>query len=58
MENNGREPKSLLIVNGYYELPLEERKEDVFPNQMLKYANKKEQCLLTTYQLLKLFIDL
>lgn len=58
MENNGREPKSLLIVNGYYELPLEERKEDVFPNQMLKYANKKEQCLLTTYQLLKLFIDI
>lgn len=57
MEKNGKEPKSILIVNGYCELPLSERKEAVFPNQMLSYAKKKEQCLLSTYQLLKFFVD-
>ena len=57
MEKNGKEPKSILIVNGYYELPLSERKEVIFPNQMLNYAKKKEQCLLSTYQLLRLFVD-
>jgi len=57
-ENIGKEPKSILIVNGYCELPLSKRKEAVFPNQMLKYAEKKEQCLISTYQLLQLLIDI
>lgn len=58
MENNGREPKAILIVNGYCELPLDQRIEPVFPNQMLKYAEKKDQCLLSTTQLLLLFLDI
>lgn len=58
MENKGREPKAILIVNGYCELPLNQRIEAVFPNQMLKYAEKKEQCLLSTTQLLLLFLDI
>ena len=58
MEKNGKEPKSILIVNAYCDLPLSERKEAIFPNQMLKYAEKKEQCLLSTYQLLNLLVDI
>ena len=57
-ENTGKEPKSILIINGYCDLPLSERKDAIFPNQMLKYAMKKEQCLISTYQLLKLFIEI
>ena len=57
-ESTGKEPKSILIVNGYCELPLSKRKEAIFPNQMLKYAEKKEQCLISTYQLLQLLIDI
>ena len=55
---NEKEPKAILIVNGYCNLPLNERKEPVFPNQMLGYAIKREQCLISTYQLLKLFIEI
>lgn len=58
IEVNEKEPKAILIVNGYCNLPLNERKEPVFPNQMLGYAIKREQCLISTYQLLKLFIEI
>lgn len=48
---HGIEPKGLLIVNTYRDQPLNERKENSFPDQMLKFAKAKEQCLLTTVQL-------
>lgn len=51
-------PKALLIVNGYCDLPLSDRLEDVFPNQMLKYSEKRGHCLITTTQLLCLFLDI
>ena len=52
--NQKKEPKALLLVNAYRDLPLKERKEKAFPDQMLNYAKRKEQCLMTTTQLLKL----
>ncbi len=57
-EKNGREPKAMLIVNGYSEIPVFSRGEDIFPNQMLDYCIKKGICLVSTIQLLCLFIDL
>ena len=55
---NNKIPKAVLIVNGYYELPITERNEPIFPNQMLKFSKGREHCLLSAYQLLKLFIEI
>lgn len=56
-EENGEEPKAILIVNGYRNLPLDERDSAVFPDQMLKYATRKEQCLISGVQLLCLTLS-
>lgn len=53
----GVRPKAILLVNGYKDIALSLRNEDVFPNQMINYACSREQCLLTTTQLLCLYID-
>lgn len=55
---NNKIPKAVLIVNGYYEVPITERNEPIFPNQMLNFSKGREHCLLSTYQLLKLFIEI
>lgn len=43
-------PKGILLVNAFNEKELEKRQE-YFPNQMLKYATHQEICFLTTIQL-------
>ena len=58
IEENERLPKALLIVNAYCDLPVFERIEDVFPNQMLKYCESRGHALISTTQLLCLFIDI
>jgi len=50
-------PKALLIVNAFCETPIHERTKKVFPDQMLKYCHARDQCLISTTQLLCLFID-
>lgn len=57
IEENDSLPKGLLIVNGFCDVPIAERTEDVFPHQMLKYCEARGHALLTTTQLLCLFID-
>lgn len=57
IEENESVPKGLLIVNGFCDVPLTERTEDVFPHQMLKYCEARGHALLTTTQLLCLFIE-
>lgn len=57
IEENDSVPKGLLIVNGFCDVPIAERTEDVFPHQMLKYCEARGHALLTTTQLLCLFID-
>lgn len=52
-----RQPKALLIVNGFCETPLDERTEDVFPAQMLLYASSRNHILLSSVQLLCLYIE-
>lgn len=47
---NDKMPKGVLIVNAFNNRKLEERQE-YFPNQMLKYAEYQEICLITTIQI-------
>ncbi len=43
-------PKGILLINAFKDKELDKRQE-YFPNQMLKYATHQEICLLTTIQL-------
>lgn len=51
------QPKAILLVNAYRNVSLDKRVEEVFPKQMLKYANNREQCLLSTTQFVGLYLD-
>ncbi len=44
-------PKPILIVNAFKDLPLNERVQPAFPEQMLKYSKQRNNCLITTLQL-------
>lgn len=57
IEKEERTPKPLLIVNAFCDTPLEQRIENVFPNQMLSYSTSRNHCLISTTQLLCLFIE-
>ncbi len=57
IEHYNIRPKAILLVNGYKDLPLEKRTEQIFPQQMIKYATNREQCLISTVQLVCLYID-
>jgi hypothetical protein len=41
-----------LAVSAWREVPLGERKQPAFPDQMLKYAKAREHCLVETGQIL------
>ena len=56
--DTGIMPKSLLIVNGFCDIPLEKRTEDIFPHQMLQYCEARGHTLISTIQLLCLYIDI
>jgi hypothetical protein len=49
--------KGILIVNTFRSIPLEERTEEDFPNQMLQYSKSRNHCLVTGIQLLAIYID-
>ncbi len=51
---HGEEPKGLLIINAYKDIPLQERTQPAFPDQMLDFAKRMRQCLITTTQILEL----
>lgn len=57
IEENEVLPKGMLIVNGFCDMPLDERLADVFPQQMLKYCVSRGHVLLTSTQLLCLYIE-
>ncbi|MFE9380352.1 hypothetical protein [Streptomyces sp. NPDC006855] len=45
-------PKGILLVNAWKSLPLTQRTEDSFPNQMIAFCTAREHCLITGLQLL------
>lgn len=56
-EENEVKPKGILVVNTYRDQPLIDRPEVSFPHQMLKFCSQREHCLLTSTQLLSLYLD-
>lgn len=56
LTENSIHPKGILIINTYNNLPLKDRKKEDFPHQMLKFSGNREHCLVTTIQLLGLFL--
>lgn len=50
-------PKSILIVNAFYNLPLDKRIGASFPDQMIPYSTQMGQCLITGIQLFNLYMD-
>lgn len=52
-----KEPKGLLIVNTFRDIPIDKRKEASFPFSSGTVVQKNEFCLMTTLQLLCLYID-
>ena len=58
IEENEKVPKPLLIVNGYCETPLMTRSQEIFPKQMLQYCESRGHALITTTQLLCLYIEI
>lgn len=57
IEQYGRQPKAILLVNAFRNTKLDERSNKVFPNQMLKYSSSRGQCLISTTQFVCLYLD-
>ena len=57
IEENDNISKPLLIINGFCDTPLDKRNEDVFPDQMQKYCIARGHALITTIQLLCLYLE-
>lgn len=55
--DHGIKPKGFLIINPFHDIPLAQRNEEPFPNQMLKYCTNREHCLVTTTKLLGLLLS-
>ena len=55
--DKGKLPEGILIVNPYKDKPLKDRTDQAFPSQMLPYSEKMGLTLLTTTQLLGLYLD-
>ncbi|KYG79519.1 hypothetical protein [Roseivirga echinicomitans] len=47
-------PKGILLVNTFKNLPISERTEPSFPNQMLNFSEKRDHCLMTGHDLLQM----
>jgi hypothetical protein len=56
LTENSIHPKGFLIINPYNNLPLKDRDREDFPHQMLQFSEHREHCLITTIQLLGLFL--
>jgi len=56
LSENSIHPKGFLIINSFNNLPLKDRDKEDFPDQMLKFSEHREHCLITTIQLLGLFL--
>lgn len=54
-EQNNKFPKGILFVNGYAESELNKR-ETVYPSQMLPFSTARNHCLLSTVQLLNMLL--
>ncbi len=56
--DNEVQAKPILLINTWKEKKLSDRVSEDFPNQMLEYAKSRNQCLLTTLQLLCIYLEI
>lgn len=56
-EQHGAIPKGILIVNAFNELPIQDRPEKAFPDQMTPYSIARGHCLITSIQLLEIWAE-
>lgn len=54
--STGAAPKGILIVNAQKDIPLSDRTEAPFPQQMMAYSENRGHCLLTGIQLLGIYL--
>lgn len=54
---HGVQPKGFLIVNAFCDIAPSDRTESPFPHQMIAYSKSRNHCLITTTQLLAIFLD-
>lgn len=52
LEETGKQPKGLLVVNTWREIMLTDRTKDDFPSQMLPYCESRGHCLVTGLQVM------
>lgn len=45
------QPKGILVINAFKDLPINKRIKHVFPDQMIPYAKSKNHCLISGLQL-------
>jgi len=57
-DSHGIEPKGILIACTYCETPITQRKEADFSNIILDFATKKNICLISTMQLISIYLDM
>lgn len=55
--SNDVNPKGILIVNTFKNLPIEQRTERDVPDQMMKYVTQMGQCVVTGLQLFAMHVD-
>jgi hypothetical protein len=56
-EEEGEQPKGILVVNTYAKTDLKDRTRADFPDQMLPYSIARGHCLITGLQLLAARLD-
>ena len=54
---HGVQPKGILVVNAFCDVPPQDRTDDAFPAQMLTYSERRGHCLMTGLQLLGATIE-
>lgn len=50
--------KGILVVNAHKDVPIKERDDVIFPDQMLEYSRDRNHCLISGLQLLCLYLDI
>jgi hypothetical protein len=57
-EDTGKMPKGILIANTWREVPLAERIEADFPEQMMAYCQDRKHCLVTGVEMFWIRADI
>lgn len=57
-DSHGNEPKGILVACTFCDIPITQRKEADFTDVMIEFAKKKNICLISTTQLISIYLVL